>query len=462
MKLTARLVDAFPHMPRFARSAAFFILGGRNYLLRYRQEFHEHRKFIRDSAAFTKQKQEQWRLQRLQQLISDAVENTEYYASKADEFKPTLGKAILDDTIAQLPVLKKSVFKNRTPEFLNRKYRTATVSSTSGTTGAPVTVQHEAKSLMRRFAFYHDNLNRLGIPSGAPSVRLSGRILSPPSDPRPYLYNPFEKQYFVSTYHLHPRNANVLSDFLHEAEPVFVDGYPSAIVQLLEIASQSRPLPASLRFAITTAETLDPDVIGRIEAFSGVKVRDYYSASEGLPFIQMCPHGTYHARWQSGIFEVENRGVYSREGSGNLVVTSFVQDRMPLIRFETGDWVDGLQIDNNCICGLSGPVVGGVLGRVEDLVVTRDGRKIGMFSYRTLKTIDGLGETQIIQEDVDRFTVKSVGVNLHDIGSIKQNISEKFMAVLGYEVEVDLASVDDIPRGPNGKLRLVECRVQNF
>lgn len=459
MKLTTRLVAAFPHMPRFLRSAAFFVLGGRNYLHRYGREFREHRQFIRDTVAFTQQEQEQWQLKRLKRLISDAVENTEYYFSKADEFKRALDNSTLDDAITQLPISEKSIFKSRTPEFLNRKYGTVTVSSTSGTTGAPVTVQHEAKSLMRRFAFYHDNLDRLGIPSGAPSIRLSGRIISPPSDPRPYLYNPFEDQYFVSTYHLHPRNTKNISDFLHKAKPVFVDGYPSAIVQLLEIASLSRPLPESLRYAITTAETLDPDVIGRIEALSGIKVYDYYSASEGLPFIQMCLHGTYHARWQSGIFEVESNGIHSRQGSGNLVVTSFVQDRMPLIRFGTGDWVDGLQLDNNCTCGLRGPVVGGVLGRVEDLVVTRDGRKIGMFSYRTLKTIDELGETQIIQEDIDRFTVKSVGVNLHDIETIKQKISEKFTAVLGYEVEVVLVSVENIPRGPNGKLRLVVCRV---
>ena len=104
-------------------------------------------------------------------------------------------------------------------------------------------------------------------------------------------------------------------------------------------------------------------------------------------------------------------------------------------------------------------MVQGVLGRVEDLVTTKDGRRLGMFSYRTLKTIDGLGETQIIQNSLDSFTVLSTFKSEVDQHILEQRISRKFSDVVGHSVNVELTRVQSIPRGPNGKIRLVISKI---
>lgn len=453
------ITEHFSRMPRLLRAAAFHVIGARNYTIRYGSEFKSHRHFIEVSEQYSDDERSSWRLERFRDLITNAVENTEYYRTRSDIYDSVFQAENLDEALSSVPTLEKKSFRDHSTHFLSKKYRTIATSSTSGTTGMPISVQHERRSLMRRFAFYHDHLSRSGIPSGAPSLRLSGRIISQSDDPRPYLYNPFEKQYFLSTYHLNEMNAQVISDFVHKVRPVFVDGYPSAIAQLVELVSQKGQLPDSLRFAVTTAETLDPNILERISGSSGIRVLDYYSASEGLPFIQMCSHGNYHVRWQSGLFEVERDGKFFQHGSGNLVVTSFVQDRMPLIRYVTGDWIDGLEANKDCPCGLRGEMVKGVLGRVEDLVTIRDGRRLGMFSYRTLKTIDGLGETQIIQNSLDSFTVLSTFKSEIDRPLLEKRIYDKFSNVVGHPVNLELRRVQSIPRGPNGKIRLVISKI---
>ena len=346
------LTRHFSRMPRLLRAAAFNVIGARNYTIRYGSEFNSHRRFIEASEQYSDDERGAWRLARFRDLVRNAVDNTKYYRTRSEVYASVFHAKNIEEALSNIPTLDKKTFRDHSSHLLSKKYRTIATSTTSGTTGMPMSVQHERRSLMRRFAFYHDHLSRSGIPFAAPSLRLSGRIISQSGDPRPYLYNFFEKQYFLPTYHLNETSAQAIFDFVHRVKPVFVDGYPSAIAQLVDLVSQKGPLPNSLRFAVTTAETLDPSVIERISEPSGMKVLDYYSASEGLPFIQMCSHGNYHVRWQSGLFEVERDGKFFQHGSGNLVVTSFVQDRMPLIRYVTGDWVDGLEANKDCPCGL--------------------------------------------------------------------------------------------------------------
>ena len=451
----SNILTNFRAFPRPIRSTAINLVAARKYYLRYGSEYRSFRRFLSHSDDFSIDEREAWKLQRLISLVSNATENTEYYGAQAEVYTNALGARTLDDALRHLPPLRKEVLRSSPNALLSTAYRTVETSSTSGTTGSPMQVQHERGSIMRRFAFQHNHAERNGIQPFAPSIRLSGRLIARSSDPRPYLYNIFERQYFMSSYHLHERYAHAISDMLHRAQPTHIDGYPSAIAQLIELAASVRPLPTSLTHAITTAETLDPSTVERIRSPSGILVLDYYSASEGLPYIQQCVHGIYHVRWQSGILEVERGGEYFRSGDGALVCTSFVQDKMPLIRYSTGDWIEGLQPYQECACGLKTETVNSVLGRVEDLVITRDGRSLGMFSYRTLKTIKGLEETQIIQNDFDDFTVLSTRQGADDNQVVEDEIASHFSNALGYSVRVELRCVKSIPRGPNGKLRLV-------
>jgi hypothetical protein len=90
------------------------------------------------------------------------------------------------------------------------------------------------------------------------------------------------------------------------------------------------------------------------------------------------------------------------------------------------------------------------------MVVTADGRRLGMFTYRTIKFVSGVAESQIVQHAPDRFTVRYVAAgDESDPLRLKREVTDVFASVLGYVPEVDLERVQTIERGSNGKLRTV-------
>jgi phenylacetate-CoA ligase len=326
-----------------------------------------------------------------------------------------------------------------------------------------MTVGHDKYSIQRRFAFLSDHLRLAGVKISDPSVRLSGRILCNVGkrQNKPWLYNPAENQLFLSSYHLDDDHASVICDRLHRMKPMLMDGYPSGILEVLRLLKKKGRQLTSLKAIVTTAETLHADIRQELAELSGARVMDYYAASEGVPFIQQCQYGTYHVRWQSGIFEVDDGERISFEGDGELICTSFVQNRTPLIRYRTGDLVKGLvqSTSFNCECGLKTPTVEQIQGRIEDVIKTFDGRALGMFTYRTLKHIKGLGETQVIQQDYADFEVNSTINEGVDQSKLQEEIKETFERALGYSITLKFNKLDKLPRGPNGKIRLVISKV---
>lgn len=431
-------------------------------MLRFGREYRRWTEFVAGSSAWPVEQQQEWQLESLKRLVQQA-RMVEYYSGAIGSLD--LGKVhSLRDALDALPLLEKSALRRSVEHFRNVSVKAVATSATSGSTGAPMRIEHDGGSIQRRFAFLADHLRLAGLGMFDPSVRLSGRILcSVGVEQRaPWLYNLAERQLFLSSYHLDDVHAQRISGKLSSFGPALIDGYPSGVLQVLRMLDRCRSRLPMLRAIITTAETLNPDMREEMEALAGVPVLDYYAASEGVPFIQQCPHGTYHVRWQSGIFEVATDDGIGFEGDGELIVTSFVQDRTPLIRYRTGDLVAGLRHrkEGGCGCGLESPVVDHVLGRIEDLVHTNDGRSLGMFTYRTLKFVDGLVEAQVIQQDYDRFEVNCVLEDAARKNKVSTLIKESFERALGYPIVLEVNVLQSLPKGANGKTRLVISKIR--
>lgn len=458
------MILRFEALPRAIRQSAVSLIGYRNTLARYGPEYRQTGDFLKLTKRWDTGKRMMWQRDKLSALCKAARAGTAYYQKHLPPQEEIESASDLQGALDLIPLLNKQTLKRESSKFRNTDYKETHVSSTSGSTGSPLKVGHDKQSIQRRFAFLSDHLHWVGLNLTDPSVRLSGRVLCSvdKAHKTPWLYNGAEQQLFLSTYHLDGRHRNVITQRLKALKPLFMDGYPSAIRDTLWLLKQEGIELPSLRVLITTAETLHQDLRDELEELSGATVLDYYSASEGVPFIQQCPLGTYHVRWQSGIFEVTDNGTTSLEGDGELVISSFVQDRTPLIRYRTGDLVQGLQQDPSeiCRCGMSTPTVKSVNGRLEDLVQTTDGRALSMFTYRTLKTVMGLKETQVVQHDFDTFEVVLVPDSAFDHSFVRDQIKANFERALGYSICLSLTVVETIPRGAAGKMRLVVSKVK--
>jgi|GEM_PF-123056 len=450
--------ELFIRLPRALRKSIVFAQSAYNRASRYGSAYKNLSEILEASQYWDAERMAAFQAEQLQRLLIEAKHSTRYYAEAFREFSDaSLSELGARFELSRLPLLQLSVLKARTAEFFNRSRRRFNKSSTSGSTGSPLVVEYDRVSVQQRFAHVHRLRSWGGVRPFDRLVRMSGRLLArPETEQKPWFTTPFEPMLLVSTYHLRePYLARILQKIL-EYRPALIDGYPSAIEQLARYATSVGTRIPSLRMVVTTAETLSQESRELMERAFGVKVFDYYSASEGVPLIGQCEFGTYHVCAESGLFEfLRQDGSPAAPGElAEIVVTSFCQWRTPLIRYCTGDVVTlSSSPSAPCACGRTLPSVGRIVGRVDDLVVTRDGRAIGMFPFRTLKYVAGIREAQIVQTSDTEFLVRLALDETRAITEVELDLTRVFSIVVGYPVRVRTEQVDAIPRGPNGKFR---------
>ena len=453
----------FLKLPLPARQLALVLKGGQHRVMRYGETYRSTLRLLRESEYWSDEKFEAYQKHQLAHLLIEAMNGTEHYAEALSSFSPgDLEEIARTGHLKALPFLPKEVLKNAPKRVFNRKRQAAVVTKTSGSTGSPMEVQYDKESMQRRFAYFHRHREWAGADPFARTVHFSGHHFvsidrrSPPF----WMANPFENQLLVSTYHLQAEHLPAICGRIQRFRPEIMHGYPSAIAVIAQFArDQGLTFPA-LKAVLTTAETIDPEVRSAIEAGLKVKVFDYYSASEGVPIVQECEHGRMHLRPESGIFEIIGpHGDEVEPGeTGEIVATSFVQWKTPLIRYRTGDMARRAPVGVTCACGRTLPFVDSVLGRFEDLIYTKGGQWMGLFSHRIFKGMRGVVESQIIQYTPETFEVTIVPDGTRQFDAMCVELSERFEKVLSYKAEINFTQGQRIPRGANGKFRTVQRR----
>jgi phenylacetate-CoA ligase len=137
---------------------------------------------------------------------------------------------------------------------------------------------------------------------------------------------------------------------------------------------------------------------------------------------------------------------------GEVVATGFANRAMPLLRYRTGD-VATLRKRVGCPCGRSRPIIEELDGRIEDFIVTPDGRRVGRIDH-VFKDALLVREAQIFQSSPDAILVRIAP--RPGYGPVAQlRIEREFRARLGREIEIRFETVAAIPRQANGKFRAV-------
>jgi len=172
--------------------------------------------------------------------------------------------------------------------------------------------------------------------------------------------------------------------------------------------------------------------------------------------VSQCERGSYHVHPDYGVLEViRDDGEPARPGeSGEIVCTSFMNAAFPLLRYRLGDCA--VAGESGCACGRSFPVLHEIVGRVDDLVVTPDGRRVGRLDpvFKGRRTIR---EAQIVQESATEIVVRVVpgpGYGDEDGASVVAELEAR----LGPEMKITVLRVPEIERTAGGKFRSVVNR----
>ena len=353
------------------------------------------------------------------------------------------------DQLKLLPYTTKDDFRRYgDTTMLSTKLAKGYFEHSSGSTGTPVHIYMPDYVAQRLSAYMETRVrNWAGIDYKMPRGMVGGRRVVPEARMTPpfYRYNIFEKQTYFSAYHISEKTIEdyVEGMFRHKIE--WMTGYAMSNYFIADFIRKSK-----LRAPQLTSEMRQ--VIS--EVFQ-CKVFDSYSGCEGCGLISESPAGELLVNPDVGIMEfIDESGNFVSNGEiGEIVSTGLLNFDQPLIRYRIGDLAK-LAADQHLQTAHQMLKIDEIIGRVEDVVVGIDGRKMVRF-HGLFIGVDGLIQSQLIQHTYTDFVLKLiVDRNLYRPLIEENKIKKRLKSQVG-EVKVDFEYVDTLPVNGNGKVKSV-------
>ena len=329
--------------------------------------------------------------------------------------------------------------------------------STSGTTGRAMLGWRDRASIAFEQAFVDRQASWAGYRQGERRAWLRGDPVVPAhqADGPLWRINRSDNMLMLSSYHLTRENGAAYLAALEKFDPVMIQAYPSSVSYLARWLEEHDLTyrGKALRGIVTSSETLGADDRRVIVERFGCRVFDWYGAFERVAAIGTCEHGNYHVMEDYGCVEFE----HNDDGTANLIGTGFGNCSMPLFRYRADDVVVPADPAYRCPCGRSFRVVERVLGRVDDVIRTPDGRHVVMLDW-IFSGLFGLMEAQVVQERLDEVCIRIVAGP--DFGRREElALDSRARDRLGERVNIRIERVASIERTRNGKFRQIVSRL---
>jgi phenylacetate-CoA ligase len=206
------------------------------------------------------------------------------------------------------------------------------------------------------------------------------------------------------------------------------------------------------KYVVTGADALLPNYETVITRVFGAPVTEQYGMTEFAGNMSKCELGNFHLDFECCYAETQPE---KNSGFDGLIMTGWGNLAMPFIRYQVGDY--GLPMKQPCTCGRMSQSFTSIGGRLEDYVITPDGRKlIGM--NQVFEYAKNAGEMQIYQKtcnEIEFRVIPKKGFGEED----KQALIREFRRRGGEEMHIGFAMVDRLERSSSGKLKAVISEV---
>lgn len=191
------------------------------------------------------------------------------------------------------------------------------------------------------------------------------------------------------------------------------------------------------------------------KTFQNAKIWSTYSSMEFGLIAVMCPHNSNYFHIfddKLGVEVLREDGTECEDGEmGRVVITDYYNFQSPLIRYEIGDYAT----KGKCTCNLKYPSFSSIYGKIRGALLHRNGNRITFTDLSvSIRDIEGIEQYQVIQEDVENFTMKIVCDK-----NIDKEIETAFQNHFGYLPTLKIENVDKIEKCSNGKYYSSICKV---
>ena len=241
-------------------------------------------------------------------------------------------------------------------------------------------------------------------------------------------------------------------------KPDFIQAYPSAITILAKFMKEYNiePFP-SVKAILCGSENLYNWQRELLEEVFQSRVYSWYGHSERAVLAGECEKSAfYHIFPEYGFVEFigkDGKPVTGEDKMGEIVATGLNNFICPLIRYRTMDLA--VPTNGKCECGRNYSLLKKVEGRLQELIVTKNGRLISMTAINMHSNVfDNVKQFQFYQDkkgEVIFNIVRKDGYTEKDTEHIEKELGQK----LGYDVDLIIRFAVCIPRTQSGKYRFL-------
>jgi phenylacetate-CoA ligase len=361
---------------------------------------------LKDRETWSRVQIDAWQLDRLNKLWADAIVDVPYYVDLKRQHSLPAQFQSITEFCNTVPLLPKSVLRDRSSELLSKCALPGMWKYSSGTTGRPAgaywAYSSHRESLQAKYRFYAD----WGVDVFDRTVFLWGPGTSPMKNWRaawsrfrqPYL-DRLRNRLRVSACDLSKPRLREYLKRMQDFAPTMLYGYSRALYLMAmeaEAMGDGGDGGGGLRFPslkviVASSEPAWPHMIEKIEKVFGAPVAREYGALEcGIIATDSSIDRTLRVREDQQLVET----LPSDEGQYDIIVTVLTNPSFPLIRFAIGDRTDR-PLERRDV-GFS--ILSSVAGRNNDFLRTRSGNYVHWVHIE-------IGVAQTVQRWVRRFSI---------------------------------------------------------
>lgn len=234
--------------------------------------------------------------------------------------------------------------------------------------------------------------------------------------------------------------------------------FPSHLEFFVRYVEQTGDTRFRPRVVITNAEVLYEHQREHARRVLGCDVFDWYGLGEHVAAAGECERHGYHIPEEIVAVELIAGGREAPDGDpGEIIGTCLENYAQPLIRYRTGDFA--IRRTGRCSCGRAHSMLQEIGGRTQDIISTPDGGwRVFRHGLLGIEEVPGLEAAQIEQQELRRFVIRAVAPDGLS-GESRAVLARRVVEAVGFEADVRIELVEDIPRTERGKRRLVVTRV---
>ncbi|KUG24000.1 coenzyme f390 synthetase [hydrocarbon metagenome] len=385
----------------------------------------------------------------LRKLLDHAVNSTDFY-----------GKYRGYSGIKDFPIIKKNLVKEKYNQFISSDYKNRRLYKvqTSGSTGERFTMLQDKQKRKRVVAELIYFLNQCGFRLGYRHIY--ARVWHSDNDKTKLTFMMHNTIKFDCSC-LSDKSLDKFYQLLSKDTSIkCITGYATALAAIVLYFDRKGYTPDmfNIKVIVSGAERLEPKVKDMLKKVFGCTVVSRYANNENGFLAQQTNDGdnfilnTSHYFFEKLKLDSDEPASYGEPA--RLVLTDLYNYAMPLIRYDTEDIVIMENVD---VQGHKKNIIKEISGRKADIIYDTRGNKISPHYVAIIfRKYDKLPEFQLIQESLEKFTLKLEGArSFYEDEDFQATVRQ----LVGPDAIVKIEHVDKIPHLSSGKMRKIICNL---